>query len=465
MAPERAPRAAGSKRERPMGRSTKAKKNQDSEVQGITRLTVRGYKSLAEERSVEIRPLTILAGANSSGKSSIVQPLLLLKQTLDATYDPGALLINAENVRFAEAAQLLSKLPARPAADELLVGVEIDGTTALTDVFRHSEKQGFELSGMTHTVGDSSTTLSPDMTHEQILRQIPEELDALRKDFARRRRGAKWAVVRDRCFLALTLRGRSVAKSGVWPSIIAPTWKAEEHIREAIHLPGHRGDPARTYKTTALGPRFAGTFEPYAASLIFDWQEAKSERLADVATALTTLGLTWKVRARRIDDTQVELLVGRLPHSTRGGAADLVSIADVGFGLSQVLPVVVALVAAKPNQFVFLEQPEIHLHPKAQVGLARLLVDAANRGVRVVAETHSALLLLALQTSVAAERIRPELVTLHWFRRRDDGVTEVTTADLDAAGAFGDWPEDFSRVELAAEDEYLSTVEARQGIG
>ena len=67
---------------------------------GITRITVAGFKSIAEEQSVEIRPLTILAGANSSGKSSIMQPLLLLKQTLDATYDPGALLLNGPNVRF-----------------------------------------------------------------------------------------------------------------------------------------------------------------------------------------------------------------------------------------------------------------------------------------------------------------------------------------------------------------------------
>jgi predicted ATPase len=67
---------------------------------GITRITVGGFKSIAQEQSIEIRPLTILAGANSSGKSSIMQPLLLLKQTLDATYDPGPLLLNGPNVRF-----------------------------------------------------------------------------------------------------------------------------------------------------------------------------------------------------------------------------------------------------------------------------------------------------------------------------------------------------------------------------
>jgi predicted ATPase len=70
---------------------------------GITSISVAGYKSLAKEQTIEIRPLTILAGANSSGKSSIMQPLLLLKQTLDAQYDPGPLLLDGPNVNFTSA--------------------------------------------------------------------------------------------------------------------------------------------------------------------------------------------------------------------------------------------------------------------------------------------------------------------------------------------------------------------------
>src|ERR1700739_1615849 len=74
----------------------------------ITHITVGGFKSIAQEQSIEIAPLTILAGANSSGKSSIMQPLLLLKQTLDAPYDPGSLKIDGENVKFTSADQFLS---------------------------------------------------------------------------------------------------------------------------------------------------------------------------------------------------------------------------------------------------------------------------------------------------------------------------------------------------------------------
>ena len=72
----------------------------EDKVQGITRITVSGSKSLRDESSIEVRPLTILAGANSSGKSSIMQPLLLMKQTLESSYDPGALRLDGSNVEF-----------------------------------------------------------------------------------------------------------------------------------------------------------------------------------------------------------------------------------------------------------------------------------------------------------------------------------------------------------------------------
>jgi len=133
-----------------------------------------------------------------------------------------------------------------------------------------------------------------------------------------------------------------------------------------------------------------------------------------VGADLARLGLTWKVTPRRVDDTHVELKVGRLPRAQQGGAQDLVNIADVGFGASQVLPVVVALRTARPGQVVHIEQPELHLRPNAQVAMADLLLRAAKRGVRVIVETHSSVLLKKIQVELATEGngVDPELVAL-----------------------------------------------------
>ena len=92
--------------------------------------------------------------------------------------------------------------------------------------------------------------------------------------------------------------------------------------------------------------------------------------------------------------------------------------------------------------------------------MAKVLADAARRGVHVVAETHSALLILGIQTLVAEGKLSPELIKLHWFERKD-GATKIKSADLDKSGSFGDWPEDFDDIELEAQRRYLDAVEAR----
>jgi len=264
-----------------------------------------------------------------------------------------------------------------------------------------------------------------------------------------------WKISRERCFF--------VAELALDPDLSAsysfePSKRFEEGIRTIIHVPGLRGNPVRTYKTTAFGATFPGTFENYVASIISHWQVTQQERLNQLEQMLAQLGLTWKVEAKPVEQTQVELRVGRLPRPL-AGKNGMVNIADVGFGVSQVLPVLVALLVASPGQMVYIEQPEIHLHPRAQATVANILIDAAKRGVRVVAETHSSLLLTAIQTQVARDKIAPDQVMLHWFQRDQDGITQISSTELDETGAFGEWPVDFADVEMEVDSDYFAAVE------
>ena len=422
----------------------------EANISGITKIAVKGFKSIAEECAIDIHPLTILAGANSSGKSSIMQPLLMLKQTLEAPYDPGPLLIDGPNVQFTEAAQFLSTLIDGKRVDRFQIRIEThvpDFSRSVATTFRKGQTR-IELVEMmvkerVDTLQPSSPeclTLYPEMTSEEIKSLVEQDLIHVALDVVRR----------SRCFLVFESQGGSMS--------FAVTTDLESNIFNSIHLPGLRGSPERTYKLTSTGPRYPGTFEYYAASIIHEWQETRDERLKTVAAALHTLGLTGQIGTQKVGDVGVEVQVGRLSSHSMD-KTDMVSIADVGFGVSQVLPVLVALLVAEPGRLVYLEQPELHLHPRAQVALARVLADAAKRGVRVVAETHSSLLLLGIQTLVAEGDLSPELVKLHWFTRREDGATEVTSADLDEAGAYGEWPEDFDDVDLKTQSRYLNAVD------
>ncbi len=429
-------------------------------VRGITRIAVSGYKSLYEECSIEVRPLTILAGVNSSGKSSIMQPLLLLKQTLEATYDPGPLLLDGPNVRFTLTEQLFSHLSKQLCCDRFLIKLQLHDTE-ITNNFKKNPKKFISIAATEYLINGENINLNEFLNHEEIFSKVPQKMTDFLADLWD---FIKLTVIRNRCFLDVGLASEKLSLGYQKNNLPNPLSLAEpfkKSILQLIHVPGLRGNPERTYKTTAVEGEFPGTFENYVASIVNYWKEKKDPRLAKLGSMLATLGLTWKVDAKQIDDTQVELLVGRLPRSSKGGARDMVSIADVGFGVSQVLPVLVALLVAEPGQLVYLEQPEIHLHPRAQAALAEILAEAANREVRVVVETHSDLLLRRVQSLVAEGTISPEKVKLHWFERQDNGMTAVNSADLDDAGAFGEWPADFADVAIAEESRYLDAAESR----
>ena len=87
---------------------------QSMPTRAISRIAVRGFKPFHTKQEIRLRPLTILAGSNSSGKSSMMQPLLLLKQTLEAPYDPGPLLIRGPNVEFSEVKQMFCQANGTP---------------------------------------------------------------------------------------------------------------------------------------------------------------------------------------------------------------------------------------------------------------------------------------------------------------------------------------------------------------
>ncbi|MEX0716425.1 MAG: DUF3696 domain-containing protein [Planctomycetaceae bacterium] len=453
---------------------------------GIAEIEIEGFKSLSKRTKVEIRPLTVLAGANSSGKSSLMQPLLLLKQTLEATFDPGPLLLDGPNVTFTSSEQMLSSI-SNEHADHFTVGFTTMEDDGVVVSFAGPRKGGVELRETTWIRGGERTLLNRRL-HPAEIEKALSEMDKLflasvaaytdlmgtaemtegkyvtTIEATKALRDFQLEVVRQRCFFdvvaTLDSSGSGNSESRLFRQ---PMASVQGDLHRVLHVPGLRGNPERTYPKTAIGPEFPGVFPTYVASVIHRWKERRDPSHKRLGEMLRELDLTWKVEAGRIDETHVELKVGRLPNPRKGASKDLVNIADVGIGVSQVLPVLVALLVAEPNQLVYIEQPELHLHPRAQTKLAAVIARAAQRGVRVVIETHSSLLLLGIQTLVAEGNLDPALVKLHWFQRQEDGVTNVTSADLDENGAFGEWPEDFADVELEAEGRFLDAASRHAG--
>jgi predicted ATPase len=128
----------------------------------------------------------------------------------------------------------------------------------------------------------------------------------------------------------------------------------------------------------------------------------------------------------------------------RSGVA--VTPADVGFGISQVLPIVVELLARRES-IICVEQPETHLHPRLQARLADLFIESAleeGRGNQLIVETHSEHLMLRVQRRIREGALSPDSVAVLYVDQTETGRGGVTRLRLDAQGDFLDeWPHGF----------------------
>jgi predicted ATPase len=454
-------------------------------VQGVypSWIEVKGFKSMRSPARIYIQPLTLLAGANSSGKSSVFQPLLLLKQSMELHYDPDPLLLNGPHVAFTSLNQFLSRSRTKAAQVnkfEIAFGPLVSppkksGSAPpridLKLTFNRTSAKSERLSVKT-SIRQAETKKWIEV-NEGSKRDILRLMDVPESD-------VELHIFEDQLFKDVRVwPSRGGKRSQTWPQL--PIRTTLDWLRTILHLPGHRGHRERKYPITKVtrgrftSASVVGPMHPYAASLLLDWKRLErdvgdkkvhtttkkqaTESLKQVNEGLKSLGLTWKVLSESVNAAELELRVGRLSKPQPRGAQDLVDIADVGFGISQVLPVLVGLAAATPGQMVLIEQPELHLHPRAQLAMGRVLAEAANRGVIVVVETHSQLILRAIQTIVAKGALTPDRVGLHWFTRDDStGWSTVTRADLHKDGTFGDWPVDFPDIFSMADEQFIDAV-------
>ena len=427
----------------------------------LSKVIVEGYKSFRDRHEVPLGRLTLLAGANSSGKSSLMQGLLLLKQTFDLSSDPGPLYLVGPHVTFERSWELTWKKQKEAA---LLLGLVLDEATAVEVKLKLRKKPRgappFMIQRCTWKRHGRELELVPQKSVR--VQEVTRWLGIAGEVPAK----AKVPVEPRRTFLVPVLAGEwSEAGERFEEEIFAPVERA---VRGVLHVPALRGNPTRTYPVRAYTPGApVGSFLDYVASVLAEWQRKEDERhrREKLQAFLRKMGLTWKIQVRHYTDTQLEVLVGRTAKPLKGGAKDVVNMADVGFGVSQVLPVLVSLLAAEPGQVVYIEQPEIHLHPNAQVALADIVAEVvAERPVQVVLETHSQLMLVALQRAIAQGRLPAESVILHWFERDEEGATRISTTGFTPDGAFEnpEVPEDFSAVADEVIRTYLEAAWTRQ---
>jgi hypothetical protein len=389
-------------------------------------ITVENYRSFKEPFRLELRPLTLVYGWNNAGKSAAVRLVKLLGDSLRdnarAPLDP----IGGPTYR-----DLVWK-PAITKPGPLRFGLEWRGGQPARADWRFDYDRD---AGRMYV--RELEIIDPAGAATLLRANRVEGEDLYRRDA---RPGISEASV------DLHLRFAGLIPKGEEPHINALTERLLRLRGSCRWLSGDRGQP----------PKFVAEGKPAPADVEADGGGATEMLLAD--DALFEAVRAWYARPeiRRRLERKVQEATARLLLNPAGAGFE-VDLVDTGAGMGQVLPVLTTIARAQAaaragdEALVAVEEPESQLHPNAQRALGEWLCQVAGNepAPRLVLETHSRVLILAVQVAIASGQLDPSRAAVYWLDQREDGSTASRFVEFDGFGRPGEgWPKDVFADEL-----------------
>jgi len=228
----------------------------------------------------------------------------------------------------------------------------------------------------------------------------------------------------------------------------------EKLFRSIAYLGPLRSKAERLYSWTGTEPESVGyAGENFVAAILaarhrklsMGYKQRSQLFEQIIAQKLKDMGLIESFKVNQISKNRQDYEV---KVKTKGSLGE-VDLPDVGFGVSQVLPVLVECFYAPANSIILMEQPEIHLHPRAQAFLADVMIDVINaredgkdRNIQLIIETHSEHFLRRLQRRIAEDAVRQDQVAAY-FADVSQTPAQLEELRLDMFGNIENWPKDF----------------------
>ncbi|MBS0198580.1 MAG: DUF3696 domain-containing protein [Planctomycetes bacterium] len=435
-----------------------------AETNGVlTSLSLTNFKAWKSIDKMRLAPITALFGTNSSGKSSILQFLLMLKQTADSADRSVVLHLGDEKslVSLGTISDVAFKHAENP---ELSLGVEWELPKPLDIKDPETQKQplfkstnmslssqiavngGGKLAtkSMIYALGNDSFAL----TRKADKNEYTLTTSSNKFQF-KRAIGRAWPLPAPVKFYGFADEIRTYHQNAGFLSELELEF--EKMLRGVYYLGPLRDFPRREYTWTGGDPSDMGRRGEYAVQAIVAARERGEKISRGKGKSRFTLEqyvAHWLKELKLIDEFRVvEIKKGTnlyRVHVKRSPGSSEVLITDVGFGVSQILPVLVLCYYAPEGSTILFEQPEIHLHPSVQRGLADVFIDAMRvRKVQIIVESHSEDFLRRLQRRVAEATEISEKDAAIYFCDIQNGEAKLTTLELDTYGNFLEWPRDF----------------------
>ena len=226
-------------------------------------------------------------------------------------------------------------------------------------------------------------------------------------------------------------------------SDIYPLIKVRESIRKIKYLSPVRATPDRAYVHYSLDADALLHDGSNSAHVLWSkkeeqvlWKNKKLPLIEALSECLDCMGLSQQIKPERIGDILYKVSV-----SDKNSKYNL-SLADVGFGYSQILPVILLGLLSNSDSTLLLEQPEIHLHPSSAANLADLFLNFIKDGKRIIVETHSPELINRLRLRVIENPKLKDDINIVFVEPSSEGST-IKQFEIDEDGMFPEWPEGF----------------------
>lgn len=405
----------------------------------LTELHLKNFKAWRDTKPMALANVTMLLGTNSSGKSSLIQSLLLLKQTVLSPDRSIHLNLGGDEVNdlfnFGDFDNVLS------------AGVEGGESRRFELAFRFNRPSTERVQSGKFWCSYGQTSSGAVAVQELKLSTGEFEIKVLRREKGAfslvvneeqqpRGKGRDFAPERS---IALP-PSAIVALEGDGPLVQDLSLGIRRALEDLRYLGPLRRKPERDYVWNKTSPGEIGsdgskTMDALLASAFLrDADQAKT--LEGVSSWLRRMKVADSIEARQVGrSTRYELVV------TRDGVA--ANIRDVGIGISQVLPVLTLAHFAPAGSTIILEEPEIHLHPLAQSVLAELFVETSKkRQIQFIVETHSEHLFRRMQTLIAQQKTTTEQCAMY-FVESVRKQARLRPLEIDRFGAVANWPPNF----------------------
>jgi predicted ATPase len=356
----------------------------------IKNIRLRNFK-IFEDQEFDFRGITIITGINGMGKSSVIQSLLLLKQSFEIEY-----------LQTQKKVDLSNDYINLESAEDLLYGLASDKHIEIEMIYDDDIKYNWRIdaSNPKAKILDCIYTGNEDYHHLSVFNDNFIFLDAERwgpreEYYKKEKRSYN---------TKLGIQGE------LTPAYILNAISENEQI--GVHALSHKKSKSST-----------------------ELYENINFWMSEI------LGIPLKAKVSELDESRIKLL-----YSLEGTKGKNYSALQVGFGFTYCLPIIIAVLTSQKGDLILLENPEAHLHPAAQSKLGKFLAFAAHHEIQIITETHSEHIINGVRLSVVGGEIASDNVVINFFSKteeKDLHKVSVQNIGIQDDGDLSEWPVGF----------------------